>query len=173
MISTSPKTRTIITLIDIKDKTKPFIFKKFEVSGQYFNSRLTPEGYCYIMTKNSLCKEGIPWYNVDGNINQLPFKSFYIYNPDIAYESGIFLTTFTFKLDEPDDAAKGIASLITEAALTMYMSDRAIYISYSKISGFNDNTVLHKIFFQRSKIIPFADAVIEGTVNNQYSFDEY
>lgn len=105
--------RTIVTLVDIKDKTQPKVYHRYQIGGEYFNSRLSPDGYLYILTRNSLSAKGIPWYDFGQGKNQLPFNSFYVYNPEVTYTSGIFLTVFAFKLDEPDSAASGLACLIT------------------------------------------------------------
>lgn len=34
-------------------------------------------------------------------------------------------------------------------------------------------TTIHKIFVQKSLIIPFADGKVDGSLNNQFSLDEY
>ena len=60
---------------------------------------------------------------------------------------------------------------MTKGTRNIYMSEEAIYVSYPV--KFGQETVIHKIFIQRSKIIPLADAKIEGNINNQFSFDEY
>lgn len=53
------------------------------------------------------------------------------------------------------------------------MTDRSMYITYPKLALASDRTIIHKIFLQRSKIIPYADNFVSGTVNDRYSLDEY
>lgn len=33
--------------------------------------------------------------------------------------------------------------------------------------------MIHKIYIKRNRIIPYTDARVSGTVNNQFSLDEY
>lgn len=53
------------------------------------------------------------------------------------------------------------------------MSERNIYLTSSTYSNGQDWTRIRKIFVNRRHIIPFADGQVRGTLNNQFSMDEY
>ncbi len=57
----------------------------------------------------------------------------------------------------------------------MYMAERNIYLTstnYDSQKG-DTYTTIRKIFVRKNRIIPFADGKIRGTLNNQFSLDEY
>jgi uncharacterized secreted protein with C-terminal beta-propeller domain len=53
------------------------------------------------------------------------------------------------------------------------MSETNIYLTGTRYLADTQITSIHKIFVSRSRIIPMADGQVEGTVNNQFSMDEY
>lgn len=53
------------------------------------------------------------------------------------------------------------------------MSERNIYITASKYNGRTQQTKIRKIFVYKTWIVPCADGLVDGTVNNQFSLDEY
>ena len=73
------------------------------------------------------------------------------------YRNPLFVTIVSFNLRNPLRNQKGLACLITENAYNIYMSERAIYISYTDYSNGEDSTVIHKVYVRKTKIIPFAD----------------
>lgn len=62
---------------------------------------------------------------------------------------------------------------MTERAQNIYMSEKAIYISYTDYNRGEDSSVIHKVYVRRNKIIPFADGRVRGTILNQFSMDEF
>ena len=81
------------------------------------------------------------------------------------------MTIFAYNLKNPNKNEFGIATIITENANIMYMSDKHIYLTFPDYFGRQDFTVIHKVFVWRSQIIPFADGSVRGTINNQFSLD--
>lgn len=55
----------------------------------------------------------------------------------------------------------------------IYMSEQYIYLTGTQYLVDIQKTSIHKIFVQGSLLIPFADGKVEGTVNNQFSLDEF
>lgn len=55
----------------------------------------------------------------------------------------------------------------------MYMSDRHIYLTNSVWENGKDYTSIRKIFVYGTYIRPCADGKVRGSVNNQFSLDEY
>lgn len=66
-----------------------------------------------------------------------------------------------------------MVSVITDSINNIYMSTNHIYFSYNQEINGEDYTVIHKVFVWRTYIIPFADAKIKGTINDQFSLDEF
>jgi hypothetical protein len=46
-------------------------------------------------------------------------------------------------------------------------------LTAAKYIADGQQTSIRKIFVSRSRIIPCADGLVQGTVNNQFSLDEY
>jgi hypothetical protein len=53
----------------------------------------------------------------------------------------------------------------------MYMSNYNIYLTTSSYQGGQDYTIIKKIFVNGPYIKPFADGIVRGTLNNQFSMD--
>ena len=83
------------------------------MSGKYFNARMTPDGYVYLLTTAELNAHNIPKFTIDGIESQLPLQHLYIYDPSINYYTGIFLTVFGFNIEDLNNAGRGVASIMT------------------------------------------------------------
>ena len=59
--------RLHILVIDVKDRRNPTIISNFEMSGKYFNGRMTPDGYVYLLTTAALTAINIPSFEIDGS----------------------------------------------------------------------------------------------------------
>lgn len=80
-----------------------------------------------------------------------------------------------FNLGNPTSSEKKIVSICGESSEIMYMAERSIYLTstnYDSQKG-DTYTTIRKIFVRKNRIIPFADGKIRGTLNNQFSLDEY
>lgn len=53
------------------------------------------------------------------------------------------------------------------------MSETNIYVTFPQTVDGDSYTVLHKIFYWKSNIIPFADGKVRGTVENSFQLDEH
>ena len=113
----------------------------------------------------------MPWYNFGGRRINFSYRNIFYY-PGL-YRSPLFVSIFTFDLRNPLNNRRGFSCLITESAQTLYMSEKSIYLSYTDYNRGKDTSVIHKIYIRRTRIIPFADARIQGRINNQFSMDEY
>lgn len=111
----------------------------------------------------------MPWYNFGGRQLYFPYSNIFYYPG--RYTSPLFVSIFTFDLSNPYRNTRGISCLITENAHNIYMSEKAIYITHTDYSRGSDSSVIHKVYVNRNRIIPFADARIKGRINNQFSMD--
>lgn len=53
------------------------------------------------------------------------------------------------------------------------MSETNIYLANKVVESGKDHTVIRKIFVRNLKIVPFGDAKVWGTIDDQFSLDEY
>ena len=83
------------------------------------------------------------------------------------------MSIFSFDLGNPYSNSRGLACLVTERAQNIYMSERAIYVSYTDYNFGEDSSVIHKIYVRRNRIIPFANGRVRGSILNQFSMDEF
>lgn len=64
-------------------------------------------------------------------------------------------------------------TVITESVNNIYMTASHVYFAYEQELNDLDYTIIHKVFVWRTYIVPFADARLRGSINNQFNFDEY
>ena len=69
---TGKSSRLEIAVIDVQDRRNPKILKEYVMSGKYFNGRMAPDGYIYLLTTAGLNAFNIPTFTIDGNTSQLP-----------------------------------------------------------------------------------------------------
>lgn len=68
------------------------------------------------------------------------------------------MNILSFDLGNPLNNRRGYSCFITESARTLYMSERAIYVTYTDYNAGDQETVIHKIYIKKTKIVPYADA---------------
>ena len=149
------------------------LIKDIEIEGRYFNGRKTSDGFIYLISIQRLQRrvKPTPWYRLGQTQTHINLKSVFLY--DGSYNSPVFVNIFAYNLKHPNKDDFGIASIITENANTLYMSERHIYLTFIDYKRGKDFTVIHKVFVWKREIIPFADNSVRGRVNNQFSLDEH
>ena len=160
---------TRIRIYDVRNRALPYLLKEYAIEGKYFNGRKTRDGFIYILARQNLYRRTnpAPWYNFGLNQAHLGFGNIFYYPHQ--YRTPIFLNIFSFNLRNPYSQQLSVRSILTEDAQQLYMSERHIYITFTQ----NQKTVIHKIFVYGTWIVPFADGLIEGRVNNQFWMDEF
>jgi uncharacterized secreted protein with C-terminal beta-propeller domain len=119
---------TFVEIYDMNNKEKLVLEKEFLLDGDYFESRMI-DGFVYIVTNSY--PSARPWpvpYFVEDNIVREVAMSSIRYFP-LPYESVSFVTINAFDLDNLEHVSETLA---IESSRTMYMSEKNMYISYTK-----------------------------------------
>ena len=165
---------TVIRIYDVSNRSRPRLIREYEIEGRYFNGRKTDNGFVYLLTTTRLFNrpQPTPWFNFNGAQRHFGLNSL-IYFPGV-YRNPLFVSIFSFDLSNPYNRRRGFSCLISEGAQHIYMSENAIYLSYTDWNRrTGSDSVIHKIFVKRTRIVPFASARVDGTINNQFSMDQY
>jgi inhibitor of cysteine peptidase len=170
---------TYVHVYDVSRKSNPTLIKEYKVEGRYTNGRMTENGFVYLISSLNCNnrqdqKDTAPWYNFNGRKQYLrPNEIFYYPGSSEDYQGANFLNIFTFNLGNPRYAQENIVSVIGQSSHLIYMSEKNIYLTATRYLNSQQKTSIHKIFVWRNMIIPFADGTVNGTLNNQFSMDEY
>lgn len=161
--------RSILTIIDITDRTTPEELREFNMDGTYFNSRLI-DNYLYFIIRNPayitddevplpVFREGDSWSSIEADCIWYPnntrgWMAYHtIASVDVQAEDAK-LTTETFLLDEGS---------------TIYVSPTNMYLTSE---GWWRETRVTKIGISDGEIKFIANGTVPGYVLNQYSMDE-
>ena len=131
------------------------------------------DGFIYILSTSRLIRRprATPWL-INNNIQKhLSLKSVFYFEASMS--SPVFVNMFSFNLGDPYARQSNMISLIIENAHQIYMSEKSIYLTFTRYLNRSRSTVIHKVFVQDGYMIPFADGVVSGSVNNQFSMDEH
>lgn len=164
---------TVIKVYDVTNRARPNLIREYELEGRYFNGRKTDNGFVYLLITSRLFNrpQPTPWFDFNGDQIHFDLNNL-IYFPG-EYRNPLFVSIFSFDLRNPLNRRRGYSCLISEGAQHIYMSENAIYLSYSDWNRSGSDSIIHKIFVKRTRIVPFATARVDGTINNQFSMDQY
>lgn len=98
----------------------PFISQQYSVSGVYFNSRMTPDGHIYFVTKDPLLNFQLPSFTVNGINFSLDPNQIFIFDPFLNPFQAVVLTIFTFNIDTLVNP--GIAAYLTQDPQNLFAS---------------------------------------------------
>lgn len=162
---------TFIRIYDVSNRARPFLSRTFKVEGRYINGRKTSNGFVYLITSHSIYSRALPWYDFGLGQKPIPYSSIFRYPG--TFVSPALTSIVSFNLRTPTSSDRKVVSICGEFTSTMYMSERNIYLTSNTYKNGQTTTNIRKIFIWRKYIIPFADGIVKGSVNNQFSLDEY
>lgn len=161
--------QTRIYLYDVSNPEKPICRSKNSQSGYYSDSRLTGSilytisvKRVYEAEKKTDKKEYIP--EVGGEI--LPEDSLYCPNPGMSAE---YLVFQSIDLSQSGKTIDSMAVLGAEG--TYYMSEKNIYVATETDAW--RKTKISRYSYEKGTIKYACEKVINGTILNQFSMDEY
>lgn len=162
---------TFVRIYNIRNRAQPYIEYNFKMEGSYTNGRKTSNGYVYLVANQYLYSRVIPWYDFGVGQKFIPWNNIFYYPG--KYNSPQLTNILSFNLGSPSNADRKVVSICGETSNLMYMSEKSIYLTSSTYTNGETWTRIRKIFVNRRHIIPFADGQVRGSVNNQFSLDEY
>ena len=161
--------QTRIYLYDVSNPEKPICRSKNSQSGYYSDSRLTGNilytisvKRVYEVEKKTDKKEYIP--EVGGEL--LPEDSLYCPNPGMSAE---YLVFQSIDLSQSGKTIDSMAVLGAEG--TYYMSEKNIYVATETDAW--RKTKISRYSYEKGTIKYACEKVINGTILNQFSMDEY
>ncbi len=169
-----PLTKTYF--YDITDRENPKLINSITQDGDFATARIS-DGYYYLFTRkyiyNAIDKEEPSTYipHVDGK---------FLEAKDICYCPGIetssYLVIGTVSLDNPKKVTESKA--ILSNADIYYVSNENIYVAdrcywNEKRDQNRSCTQISKYSYNKGKLKMVAETVIDGTLNNSFSLDEY
>lgn len=160
-------------MYDVGNRSAPKLIKKYYFEGRYFDGRKTEDGFIYVLASQRIYKRPTPtpWFKLGNVETYLDLDQIYKYTGD--YVRPTYMNIFAFNLKSAKKEQVNIISLIIERTHEFYMSERNMYITFTKYLAGKAHTIIHKVFVWKLFLIPFADAIVPGYVNNQFSLDEY
>ncbi len=193
---------TIIVLYDISERDKPVFINKITVDNEYVQSRMVGN-HLYVMTQKSFYDvlygymeeygdneenkekiEDISYEELAGKvitkINGKEVSTDNIYCPDNE-QSGEPSTCTVIALDINNDLNVTDNCTIIGSIDDVYVSEQFIYLfnrvskndDESRTSTYKELTDVIKFKYGDGNVEPYAKGNIDGTVNNQFSADEY
>lgn len=167
--SDNANVQTRIYLYDVSNPEKPICRSKNSQSGYYSDSRLTGNilytisvKQVYEAEKKTDKKEYIP--EVGGEL--LPEDSLYCPNPGMSAE---YLVFQSIDLSQSGKTIDSMAVLGAEG--TYYMSEKNIYVATETDAW--RKTKISRYSYEKGTIKYACEKVINGTILNQFSMDEY
>jgi uncharacterized secreted protein with C-terminal beta-propeller domain len=171
-ISVNVITYTWIKIYDVSNRARPLLVKDIKIQGDYFDGRKLDNGYVYLISKNQF-SYGVrpnPWYDFGLGLRNALYSAIYWY-PTFIYTLPSAVNIISFNLGYPQLSQPRMVTVCAEWTNVMYMSNSNIYLTTTSYQNGQDYTVIKKIFVNGPYIKPFADGLVRGTVNNQFSLD--
>ena len=175
------KEETVITVIDIADRTAPKIVREFTQSGLYSDSRMT-KGKLYIITEYCVSGENMvenraetyaPYVKCGNDITVTAPNNIMIKAEDITSTEYLVIGTY----DVSESKLLSTCSVLGGAG-TVYCSTENIITADSRWL-YNENgnsynyTVVSRFSISEGPVKYIASAEINGELLNQFSIDEY
>lgn len=161
--------QTVIYLYDVSDPENPVCRSESSQAGTYSDSRLTGDVLYTISVKQvreagkeTEQKEYIP--EVDGKL--IPEDRLYCPNPGKSSE---YLVFHSMDLSQTGKTIDSMAVLGAEG--TYYMSEKNIYVATETDAW--RKTKISRYSYEKGTIKYACEKVINGTILNQFSMDEY
>jgi len=165
------ETQTYVRLYDISDRAQPNLLRTFNMTGDYFDSRMIGK-YVYFVTSmhayvlnDTVILPQI--YSGDGAKEFLSATEIYYSNVSDNYFS---YTTFVAMNIQDASEEPTHMSIMTGAASNMYVSLNNIYVTFNEAT---EETTIYRVHMQDDNLTCVAQGKVPGQVLNQFSMDEY
>lgn len=176
--------RTIVSVFDLSDASKPRLDGSYSISGQYVTSRAIGD-YLYLISQSYFSglsdNQITPEYWI-GDLERSLDVNRIGYDPNIK-DANSFLNLLSVRLGTGD---MNIISIVAGSASTIYMSDEALYLTFQKWTGdlvsstsglvpqdpSTSVTSIYKLTIDGLRMTVSAKGEVKGWLLNQFSMDE-
>ena len=160
---------------DIEDKKEPKNVREVALEGRYIDSRMIGENLYLISRKSAFYYDNTEDYTILPNIQDTvlgEIKS--IDCTDIAYFEGTknnsFMMVGSFNVNNDEEV---FVETFFGAGELVYANEKNLYLTHSNYLYENENTTIYRFALEGNKMILTAQGEVKGTLNNQFSMDEY
>ena len=133
------------------------------------------EGYVYLISQFSLRitkEQELPVLRVNGREQSADPKSIF-YFPD-KYDYPSFVSIMAFDISSTKFAqTPNVITLVIENSYNLFVSESNIYLTHQNFNREEQSTQVHKVFYDKDRLIPRADGEVPGYIINQFSMDEF
>lgn len=161
---------------DIENRNEPVKTREVALEGSYIDSRMIGENLYLISRKYASYYDNLE----DNSI--LPIlkdtasgeEAKVIACTDIAYfegsEENNFMLVGGFNINNDEEV---YVETFFGAGDLVYANEKSLYLTQSKYDADSNNTVIYRFALDENKMILTAKGEVKGTLNNQFSMDEY
>jgi uncharacterized secreted protein with C-terminal beta-propeller domain len=164
------ETQTYARLYDISDRAQPSLLRAFNMTGNYFDSRMIGK-YVYFVTSMDayLLNDTVilPQINSGEGPKEIPATEIYYSNVSDNYFS---YTTFVAMNIQDASEEPTHMTIMTGAASNMYVSLNDIYVTFNEAA---EETTIYRVHMQDNNLTCVAQGKVPGQVLDQFSMDEY
>ena len=125
-----------MVVYDVGNRSDPKLIKKYYFEGRYFDGRKTEDGFIYVLASQRIYRRPTPtpWFKLGEVETYLDLDQIFKYSG--TYSRPTYMNIFAFNLKDARKEEVNIITLIVEKAREFYMSERNMYITFTKyVSG--------------------------------------
>jgi len=170
---------TYLHVYDVSDPAYPTLWENVTVRGSYLDARMIDD-YAYVIVRSSPYDSNgtlsLPWIEQDGNRMNLTFGDIAHFDDSGGSRQLAIVLAVNVRAYVPIDHEVFLAS----DASQVYVSTRSLYVAAaaSWSSGWDwrtgiEKSAIHKLAISDGFICYVASGVVNGTILNQFSMDEY
>ena len=173
-VSVNRKNTVKAIVYDITDKTNPKVERDVALEGNYVDSRMVGDNL-YLISRNTKYyydgmkdEEILPIMNdsISGKVKTINCT-------DIIYfkntEDTSFMMVGGFNINDDEEVH---VETFFGAGNLVYANENNLYLT-RQVYGEEDKTIIYKFMLDGAKIKLLAQGEVKGTLNNQFSMDEY
>ncbi len=160
---------------DIENKNEPKNIREVALEGRYIDSRMIGENLYLISRKNAYYYDTLEDYSILPNVNDSVIgQTKTIDYTDIAYFEGTkdnnFMMVGSFNINNDEEV---FVESFFGAGNLVYANEKNLYLTQSHYDGDTNKTAIYRFALDENKMILTAKGEVKGTLNNQFSMDEY
>ena len=169
------KNLTKAIVYDISDKSNPVRLRDVALDGNYVNSRMVGDNLYFISRNHKYYYDDIPEYEIlpimqDSVVSE---ECKVVECTDIIYFKNTNDTTFMmvggFNINEDEEV---YVETFFGAGSLVYADEDSLYLTRT-IYNEENKTIIYKFLLDNSRIMLQASGEVDGSLNNQFSMDEY
>jgi uncharacterized secreted protein with C-terminal beta-propeller domain len=164
------ETQTYVRLYDISDRAQPDLLRTFNMTGDYFDSRMIGKYVYFVTSMDAYLLNGtviLPQVYSGEGAKEIPATEIYYSN---VFDNYFSYTTFVAMNMQDASEEPTHMTIMTGAASNMYVSLDNIYVTFNEAP---EETMIYRVHMQDNNLTCVAQGEVPGQVLDQFSMDEY